>query len=77
MPNVLILESVPYKDMVSGWKDGETYRVELTITQESNDGKAFRASVNEVTDYGDVDTEEAPPVKPAKPSAKKEPKAAY
>lgn len=75
--NELTLDSKAYEEMVSKWEDGGVYRVELTITQKSNDGKAFKATVDEVTDYGDVDTEEAPPVKPAKPSAKKEPKAAY
>lgn len=64
-----------YSDMTGGWVKGGKYRVELIVTQLSDTGQPFTATVDEVTDYGDVDTEEvveevAPTVKPAKPSAK-------
>lgn len=66
-----------YSDMTSQWEKGGVYRVELVITQTSEPGKPFMATVDEVTDYGDVDTEESPPVKPSKTSAKEPKEAAY
>lgn len=76
-----LMLSDDYSDMYSAWTKGGTYRVELTITQTSDPGKPFVATVNEVTDYGDVEMEEervprAKPSKPVKPNAK-EAKAAY
>lgn len=72
MPNELILDAQEYIDMVGAWEDGGVYRVELTITQAKNDGKTFKATVNEVTDYGDVE-----PVEPPAPNAKKAKEAKY
>lgn len=68
MPNELTLDSKEYADLISEWSDGGTYLVEVAITQVSNDGKTFKATVNEVTSAEDVEMEEeAPPAKkPAK-----------
>lgn len=79
MPNELILDAQQFIDMVGTWEDGGVYRVELTITQVSNDGKKFKATVDEVLDYGDseVEVEEehvaTPPAPPRKPPVKAAP----
>lgn len=82
MPNEIILDATEYAEMVGAWEDGGVYRVELTITQTKNDGKTFRATVNEVTDYGDVEPEEEEEMPKKMPMHKKMPdakeaKAAY
>lgn len=82
MADLLILEDADYSEMTGAWAKGGKYRVELTITQTSDPGQPFTATVDEVTDYGDVDTEEVakevkPPAKPAKPSAKEPKEATY
>lgn len=60
------------QDMVSQWEDGGKYYVTLEITQTSNDGKTFTATVDEVTDYGDsqAETETETPPAPAMPAKK-------
>lgn len=79
MPNELILDAKQFIDMVGAWEDGGVYRVELTITQVSNDGKKFKATVNEVLDYGDAEAEveeepvATPPAPPRKPPVKTAP----
>lgn len=66
--NELTLDPSEYSDLISDWENGGTYLVEVAITQTSNDGKTFKATVNEVTSAEDVEMEEeAPPAKkPAK-----------
>lgn len=68
MPDELTLDSKEYADLISEWENGGTYLVEMAITQVSNDGKIFKATVNEVTSAEDVEMEEEvkPPKKPAK-----------
>lgn len=81
MADLLIL-SEAYSDMTGEWEKGGKYRVELIITQTSDPGQPFTATVDEVTDYGDAEMDDdesrmqaVKSVQP-KPSAK-ETKAAY
>lgn len=66
MPNQLTLDVTDpdVSEMVANWEDGGKYTVELAITQVSNDGTTFTATVDEVMDYGEG--EAAAPVAPAK-----------
>ena len=65
MPNELNLDSAEFQEMVGQWQNGGRYYVTLNITQNANDGKNFKATVDSVEDYGDLEaeTEEEMPMK--------------
>lgn len=74
MPNELTLDSAAFQEMVGQWENGGRYYVTLNITQDSNDGKIFKATVDSVEDYGDLETEPEEEVAPTtRPVAKRSP----
>lgn len=69
MPSELNLDAKEFAEMVGQWRNGGRYYVTLNITQTANDGANFKATVDSVEDYGDLEpeAEEVPaPAKPAK-----------
>ena len=68
MPNELNLDSAEFQEMVGQWQNGGRYYVTLNITQNANDGKNFKATVDSVEDYGDLETEAEEPAATAKPA---------
>lgn len=68
--NELTLDSKEFQEMTGSWQNGGQYYVTLHITQTANDGTNFKATVDSVEDYGDLETEveEVPAPAPAKPA---------